>query len=284
MANGRLYVISANGPPVPFAAGPDGFSGDPASEPYFVAAPGLPVTAAGCAWTTDELFILDLGSPPGIIRVDASGRATHFATLTGVDTLGGIAFDTTGGFDHRLLVTGTHDGNQTTVFSIDCLGSTATVTTSAPQVEGGLAVAPASFGVAAGSLIAPDENTGRVYAIDSTGAVTLIANSGFPSGGDTGVESAGFIPPGFASASAGYAYLADRGTPGNPFPGTDSLLRLSSTALASAGVQDGDLLVSTEGNGTTIAVRCQDTCSVTQVAAGTNGGHIEGHIVAVITR
>ena len=282
MANGRLYLISSDGRPTLFAAGPDGFSGDPNSEPYFVAAPPLAVAAAGCTWTADDLFILDLGSPLGIVRVDATGRATHFATLSGVDTLGGIAFDTTGGFDHRLLVTGTHDGNQTTVFSVDCAGSSATLTATAPQVEGGLAVAPATFGIAAGALIAPDENTGRIYAIDSSGAVTLIAESGLPSGGDTGVESAGFIPPDFASN--GYAYLADRGTPNNPFPGTDSLLRVSAAALASAGVQEGDLLLSTEGNGTTIGVRCQDTCSVTLVASGTNGGHIEGHIVAVTSR
>jgi hypothetical protein len=279
MANGRLYTISADGRPAPFAAGPDGFTGDPNAEPYFVAAPPLAVTAAGCSWTPDDLFILDLGSPLGIVRVDGSGRATHFATLSGVDTLGGIAFDTTGGFDHRLLVTGTHDGNQTTVFSVDCAGSTVTLTTSAPQVEGGLVVAPATFGTAAGALIAPDENTGRIYAIDAHGAATLLAESGLPSGGDTGVESAGFVPPGFASS--GYAYLSDRGTPNNPFPGTDSLLRLSSAALAAAGVQEGDLLLSTEGNGTTIDVRCQDTCSVTQVATGTNGGHIEGHLVAI---
>ena len=284
MANGRLYLIAPNGPPTPFAAGPDGFSGDPSAEPYFVAAPALAVAGAGCAWTVDDLYILDLGNPLGIVRVDGSGRATHFASLSSVDTLGGIAFDTTGRFDHRLLVTGTHDGNQTTVFSVDCAGSTATVTTTAPQVEGGLAVAPATFGSAAGALIAPDENTGRVYAIDSSGAVTLVANSGLPSGGDTGVESAGFMPPGFVSTNGGYAYLADRGTPNNPFPGTDSLLRLSATALAAAGVQEGDLLVSTEGGGTTIAVRCQDVCSVLQVATGTNGGHIEGHIVTVTSR
>jgi hypothetical protein len=272
-----VFLVSASGALTPFAAGADGFSGDPNAEPYFVSARPLRVDAAACAWTADDLFILDLASPPGIIRVDPAGHATHFATLSGVDTLGGIALDTTGRFDHRLLVTGTHDGNQTTVFGVDCAGSSATLTTSAPQVEGGLAVAPTTFGAFAGDLIAPDENTGALYAIDPSGAVTLIASSGLPSGGDTGVESAGFVPPGFASG--GYAYLADRGTPNNPFPGTDSLLRLSSAALTSAGVEDGDLLVSTEGGGTTIDVRCSDTCTVFQVASGTSGGHIEGHLV-----
>jgi hypothetical protein len=280
MVNGRLFLlVSATGGMTPFAAGGDGFSGDPNAEPYFVSVPPLSVDTAGCSWNADDLFVLDLASPPGLIRVDPSGHASHFATLTGVDTLGGITIDTTGRFGHRLLVTGTHDGSQTTVFSVDCAGSSATVTTSGPQVEGGLAVAPASFGAVAGDLIAPDENTGRLYAIDPGGVVTVVANSGLPSGGDTGVESEGFVPPGFMSG--GSAYLADRGTPDNPFPGTDSLLRLSSGALASAGVEDGDLLVSTEGNGTTIGVRCSDTCTVTRVATGTPGGHIEGHLVLV---
>jgi hypothetical protein len=279
MVNGRLFLVSSAGGLTPFATGADGFSGDPNAEPYFISVPALSVDTAGCKWNADDLFILDLSTPPGLIRVDPSGRATHFTTLAGVDTLGGIAIDTTGRFGHRLLVTGTHDGDQTTVFSVDCAGSSALVVTSAPQVEGGLAVAPSTFGAVAGDLIAPDENTGRLYAIDPSGTVTVIANSGLPTGSDTGVESEGFVPPGFVGG--GNAYLADRGTPNNPFPGTDSLLRLSSSALSSAGVEEGDLLVSTEGGGTTIDVRCSDTCTVVQVATGTPGGHIEGHLVVV---
>jgi hypothetical protein len=279
MANGRLSLISTAGTLTPFARATDGFSGDPNAEPYFVSAPPLPADATGCTWTADDLFILDLSSPSGIIRVDSGGHATRFTTLSGVDTLGGIAFDTTGKFGHRLLVTGTHDGSQTTVFSVDCAGASSTVTTTAPQVEGGITVAPPTFGAFAGDLVAPDENTGRLYAIDTDGGVTVIANSGLPSGGDTGVESVGFVPPGFANG--GYAYLADRGTPGNPFPGTDSLLRLPAALLTAAGIEDGDLLVSTEGSGTTIGIRCSDTCAVSLVATGTNGGHIEGHIVLI---
>ena len=280
MANGRLFLISTAGDVTPFADGADGFRADPNAESYFVSVPALDVDASGCAWSADDLFILELASPPGIIRVDPGGRATPFTSLAGVDTLGGIALDTTGRFGHRLLVTGTHDGTLTTVFSVDCAGSTQVLTTTAPQVEGGIAVAPPTFGAFAGHLIAPDENTGLIYAIDPRGAATLVANSGLPSGGDTGVESAGFVPPGFAAG--GFAYLADRGTPNNPFPGTDSLLRLSSAALTAAGVEDGDLLVSTEGNGTTISVRCSNTCTVSQVATGTNGGHIEGHLVVLV--
>ena len=282
MAAGRLYTLSTptgGGALAPFAAGPDGYTTDPSVEPYFVVAQAAPVDGVACSWNADDLFILDLTSPPGIARVDPAGHASHFATLDGVDTLGGITLDTTGGFGHRLLVTGTHNANQTTVFAIDCQGGSSVVADSAPQVEGGIAVAPSSFGQFAGDLIAPDDNSGQVWAIDPSGAVSLVVISGLPMGGDTGVESEGFVPPGFSGG--GFAYLADRGTPNNPFPGTDSLLRLSADALASAGVQEGDLLIATEGNGTTIAVRCADTCSVMPAAQGTNGGHIEGHLIAV---
>ena len=136
-----------------------------------------------------------------------------------------------------------------------------------------------AVGQFSGDLIAPDENSGQMWAIDPTGAATLVIIPSLPTGGDTGVESVGFVPPGFSAG--GSAYLADRGTANNPFPGTDSILRLSSAALVSAGVEDGDLLVSIEGGGTTVAIRCAATCTVNQVAQGTPGGHIEGHVLAV---
>jgi hypothetical protein len=279
MAAGRLFTVTPGGATSPFAQGSDGYvAGSPDAESYFVIVPALTVDAASCSFNEGDLFLLDLTSPPGIARVDPAGRATRFATLTGVDTLGGIAIDTTGSFGHRLLVTGSHAG-QTTVFAIDCQGASTTLTDSAPQLEGGIAVAPPTFGQWAGFLIAPDENTGYMWAIEPTGAASLISVPDLPTGGDTGVESAGFVPPGFSAG--GFAYLADRGTPNNPFPGTDSLLRLAAADLVAAGVQDGDLLVSTEGGGTTVAIRCGSTCTVSHVALGTPGGHIEGHIVAV---
>jgi hypothetical protein len=275
---GHLFRIpAAGGAAVPFANGPDGFSADPGAEPYFVVTPDLSPTDNHCAWHADDLYALDLTTPPGVAHVDAGGHASRLTTLAGVDTLGGIALDTIGHFDHTLLVTGTHGGNQTTVFAIACDGTTSILTTTAPIVEGGLAVAPESFGQFAGDLIAPDENSGQIWAVDPSGSVSLVVNSGLPSGGDTGVESEGFVPPGFI-ASNGFAYLSDRGTPDNPFPGTDSLLRLSAAALVTAGIHDGDLLVSTEGNGTTIAVRCQSTCTTLPAASGPQGAHIEGHI------
>ncbi len=275
MVAGRLLLIDpASGAATAFAPT---FSADPNAEPYFVVTPDLSLGSDRCAWRADDTYMLDLGSPVGITRVDSGGAVSHLATLGGVDTLGGITLDTTGRFDHQLVVTGTHAGNQTTVFTVDCQGNVSVVTDSAPLVEGGIAVAPQSFGPFAGDLIAPDENSGQVWAIDPSGQASLVAQPNLPSGGDTGVESEGFVPPGF-TAGSGHAYLADRGTPNNPFPGTDSLLRLPASVLVSAGVQDGDLLVATEGNGTTIAIHCAESCSVLSVAQGTQGGHIEGHI------
>jgi hypothetical protein len=277
MIAGRLFVVSpTSGTATPFAPS---FSADPNAEPYFVVAPDLSPSDGlnRCAWHAEDLYVLDLTSPPGIAHITADGSVSRFATLSGVDTLGGITLDMTGHFDHTLLVTGTHNGNETTVFAVGCDGSVSVLTDAAPLVEGGLAVAPESFGQFGGDLIASDETSGQIWAIDPSGNAALVVMSGLPSGGDTGVESEGFVPPGFVGGS-GYAYLADRGTPDNPFPGTDSILRLSASTLASAGVQDGDLLVATEGNGTTIAVRCADTCSVLAAAQGTPGGHIEGKI------
>jgi hypothetical protein len=278
MAAGRLFLLAADGTATPFAAGPDGFSGSPDAEPYFVVVPDLSVESVGCAWSADDLFVLDLGSPPGLTRVDPAGHATHFATLAGADTLGGIALDTVGNFGHRLLATGTR-GDRSIVFAVDCVGSVSTITDSAPPMEGGLAVAPSTFGQFAGDLIAPDENTGQLWAIDAAGGAAVVAVPNLPAGGDTGVESVGFVPPGFSTG--GFAYLADRATPDNPFPGTDSMLRLASASLVSAGVQEGDLVVSTEGSGTTVSVHCAASCTVSQVAQGTPGGHIEGHLLLV---
>jgi hypothetical protein len=281
MIAGQLFTISpSTSAAAPFAQGSNGFSADPNAEPYFVVTPALDRGVNRCAWSAGDTYILDLTVPPGIARVDASGASQRFATLSGVDTLGGITLDTTGDFDTQLLVTGTHNGNQTTVFGVDCDGHTSVVTDSAPLVEGGIAVAPSTFGPFAGDLIASDENSGQVWAIDPTGSTFLVVVPGLPSGGDTGVESEGFVPPGFM-ASRGYAYLSDRGTPDNPFPGTDSILRLSAATLASAGVQDGDLLDAAEGGGTTVVIRCAATCLVVATIQGTTVGHIEGKIAFI---
>jgi hypothetical protein len=245
-------------------------------EPYVALVGGARVPGAGCGFAAGDVYALDLDAGPSVVRVAADGATSTLAALPGLGLLDGIAYDATGRFGHRLLVTAT-DAGRTTVVELDCRGRVRELTRAAPPLEGGIVVAPASFGAFAGDLIAPDELSGRILAVAPDGRLRVVAESGLPSGGDVGVESAGFVPAGIGSGWA--AYLADRGTPGNPHPGTDSLLRLSASALARAGVRAGDLLVASEGGAATVAVRCAARCSVRWVADGPAVAHAEGHIV-----
>src|SRR4051812_49299690 len=172
LANARLYLVSPDGTTRDFGSFAGG--GAPDAEYYFAIAPSSLGDPAGCGFAQDELFILDLTSPPAIDRVEASGTSTHFVTLDAVDTLGGITFEPVGAFGHRLLVTGTR-GDHTTLFAIDCQGVVSVVTASAPLVEGGIAVAPPGFGRFGGMLVAPDENSGQLWAIDAAGTAALVA-------------------------------------------------------------------------------------------------------------
>jgi hypothetical protein len=272
-----LYLVDPAGTVTPFARGPGGYQEDPGAEAYLAMSPGGTVSAAECSFVRDETFVLRLHVPIGVSRVNAPGNESgSFANLTAGTALNGIAFDTTGAFDHRLLVTGQSKG-KTVVFALDCNGAVQVITRSAPTLEGGLAVAPSGFGSFGGALIAPDELSGKIYAITANGGVRIVAKPAFPTGGDIGVESVGFVPPGFMSRG-GAAYYADRISPKNPHPGTDSLLRLSSAQLSAAGVQDGDLLAVTEGGAAMVAVHCEASCTTIPVVAATTKAHGEGHI------
>jgi hypothetical protein len=277
-AGGKLFLVTRDGTITPFANGPGGYSTSSGPESYITLSPGLHVAALGCDFARDDLFVLRPGKPLGITRVDTGGHATDFADITGLDSLNGIVFDTIGRFDHRLLVTGPHN-QHSTVLAIDCKGGIVTVTDAAPPLEGGLAVAPVGFGTHAGELIAPDENSGAMLAIAPGGQSNLLVASGIAHGGDIGVESAAFVPPGFSAG--GTAYVADRGTANNPHPGTDTILRLSSNELMAAGVRDGDLLVGAEGGGVTIDVRCAASCTATTIVPKGTTAHLEGHLIMV---
>ncbi len=278
--NGLLYLVDPSGNVSPFARGAQGYAGEGGgAESYLTVSQGHEVSASGCSFTPDDVFVLRLHAPLGITRIDGQGHATPFATVTGVDGLNGITFDTTGSFGFRLLVSGTSKG-KTAIAAIDCTGAVAFITQSAPTLEGGLAVAPASFAPYGGDLMAPDELSGKIYAIGPDGTTTVAAVSGLPSGPDTGVESIAFVPSGFSLGGA--AYYSDRGTPGNPHPGTDSLLRITSPYLAGAAVHDGDLLGATEGGATMVDVRCNVTCQVFTVSEVASTSHGEGHMAFTV--
>jgi hypothetical protein len=273
---GHLSALSASGTLRPFARGPGGYSTANGGEPYITLTGNAQVTGRRCAFGTGTVFALEPGTHPAIIQVAVTGVARRFAALPDGAAPGGITFDATGHFGHRLLVTARSHA-RTIVLAIDCTGGIQVITSHAPVVEGGISVAPASFGRYAGDLIAPDETSGRILAIRPDGTAVTVAVSGLPHGGDIGVESTGFVPPGFTSSDS--ALLADRYSRGNKHPGTNSILRLPGAELAKAGVRAGDLLVATEASAQTIAVRCATSCTVRHIAAGPAITHAEGHIV-----
>jgi hypothetical protein len=280
-AAGHLALMRRGGTVRPFAAGPSGYSSPAGEEPYIALSTHRKLPGVGCSFGADVLYVLRLGSGPGVTAVDANGHARNFVGLPTAGLLNGIAFDATGRFGMRLLVTATA-GTNTTVFAIDCHRRVSVLTRRAPKVEGGIAVAPSTFGRFAGQLIAPDETSGLIYAIAPNGVSRLVARSGLPPGGDIGVESGGFIPANFGPGWS--ALVADRLTPGNPHPGDDVVLGIGAAALTRAGAHRGDLLVATEGGAHADAITCTRTCRVRHVADGPSIAHLEGHIVFTSTR
>jgi hypothetical protein len=274
-AAGRLFLWTPAGVLRPFARGPGGYVTATGPEPYLTIAGNGRVAETGCSFRGGTIFALQPRGRPGIIAIGAGGRARRLARLPGTLTPTGITFDATGHFGHALLVTARgHAG--TAVLAVDCTGRVRAITVHAPAMEGGITVAPASFGRYGGDLVAAGETSGRLFAIAPDGAVDTLAASGLPAGGDIGVESTGFVPPGFDAGDA--AYLADRYSAGNKHPGTNSILRLPGAELVKAGVRAGDLLAATEASARTIVVHCGRNCTVRYIAIGPNITHSEGHI------
>lgn len=267
-AGGRLWTLSGAGRLALFSAA---YNRPGNAEPYIAApAPGHP----GCSFGAGTVYVLRLYGGRGVVAVRRHGPVRAFARLTAPGLINGIAFDESGGFGHRLLVT-INNGAQTTVEAIDCHGRVTTITRTAPRVEGGIVVAVAPFGAYAGDLIAPDEKSGRVYAITPTGHSLLVAGSGLSFGQDIGVESEVQIP-----ARRSFSVLgADRLNPGNRHPGDNALLHIGANALAQAGVRPFDLLVGTEGGARLVDVSCRARpCQAHEVAVGPARGHLEGHL------
>jgi hypothetical protein len=274
-AAGRLFTWSGAGVLKPFARGPGGYVTAAGPEPYITIAGNDRVAGTSCSFHAGTIFALQPRGRPGIIAIGPGGRAGRFASLPGTLTPTGITFDTTGHFGHALLVTA-RGRAATAVLAIDCTGGVRAITAHAPAMEGGITVAPASFGRYGGDLIAADEASGRIFAVSSDGAVATLAASGLPRGGDIGVEATGFVPHGFGTRDA--AYLADRYSRGNRHPGTNSILRLPGAELVKAGVRAGDLLAATEASARTIVVHCSPSCTVRYIAVGPDITHAEGHI------
>lgn len=277
--NARLYLLDPLGAVTPFAQGPDGYADDKGTEAYITVVPRLPAAAtnstAGCSFQPGDVYILRLHAPLGLTKVDVHGVKSSFANIPNVSGLSGITFDTVGTFGYRILVTSTGAAGKTEVAAVDCAGTVSVITRTGPAMEGGIEVAPKTFGAFGGMLIAPDELSGNIFAVGADGASKQVAASGMPKGGDIGVEGVAFVPVGWH----GSVFYADRLTPGNPHPGTDSVLALTADALKTAGVEEGDLLSVTEGGTTLIDVRCAATCTVTKIITAATKAHGEGHLI-----
>lgn len=270
-----LFLLDSSGATVPYAPAYRGQSG----EAYIAVSHGSGA-GSSCPFRTGDVFVLDLGKPAGVLRIDRDQHVHRFATIAGVDSLNGITFDTSGRFGGRLLVTGPH-GRSTIVVALDCRGREIRITESAPVLEGGISVAPAGFGTFGGDLVAPDELSGRVVAIGADGSSSVVAAAGLPAGQDTGVEGVGFVPPGFASG--GRVYFADRATSNSPHPGSDRLLAVTASQLVARDVREGDLLASTEGGARLVDIRCARSCEVRTLLAANSPAHGEGHLLLVPT-
>ena len=72
------------------------------------------------------------------------------------------------------------------MLAIDCAGGVRVITSHAPAMEGGIAVAPAWFGRYGGDLVAPGETSGPVFAIGPDDSVVTLVVSGLPRGDDSG--------------------------------------------------------------------------------------------------
>src|SRR5262245_14247906 len=161
-ADGRLVIATSQGlylyrrgaRPTPFARGPSGYT-PVLGENYATLARDRRLSASGCRFRRDDLFVLDPITNPGVIKVDPRGRATRLVSFPGA-FLAGITFDQFGRFGSRLLVTA-RIANELTLYAIDCRGRAEVVLEHGPQVEGGIAVAPRGFGSLGGRLIAADE-------------------------------------------------------------------------------------------------------------------------------
>src|SRR5580765_1453886 len=174
-SHGGLFLLRRGAAPVPFARGQLGYAGS-AGEPYLALGTRHGVPGSGCSFRRDDVFALRPGAAPAVVRVDTAGRSSLFASLPAGAFPSGIAIDRVGSFGFRLLVTATASG-KTTLHAFDCRGRDRVVTASAPSVEGGLAVAPRTFGRYAGRLIAAGEHSGRIYAFGPRGRTRVLAES-----------------------------------------------------------------------------------------------------------
>jgi hypothetical protein len=88
-----------------------GYSTAVGPEPYIAMAGRGRVAGAGCSFPSGMIFALQPGRQPAIIAITPAGRASRFTSLPATAAPGGITFDTSGRFGHRLVVTARNPGD-----------------------------------------------------------------------------------------------------------------------------------------------------------------------------
>lgn len=271
--NGRLAILDHTMHTRPFAPS---YTAPRGLEAYI--APSSGQRSGNCRWPSGSTYALRLTHGHGVTVVDRGGHVRRFAAIRTSGLLDGITFDTVGRFGHRLLVTSTRGSptpdKRTALYAIGCDGRVQMLTHNGPRVEGGMLVAPRSFGRFGGDLLAPDEISGKLYAFAPDGRASVVVQTGIAHGQDVGVESLGLVP-----ASYGEALVADRRVPHNPHPGNDLILGISHARLSAAGVRAGEVIGAGEGGAQTVAISCASTCRSRRIGAGPRIAHIEGHVV-----
>jgi hypothetical protein len=174
-----LTAVARDGSRIPFAPGYHMFR-DVESLLAVVPLAGPPVAAG---FTPGDVFV-GRGPSDQISRLSGAGNviADLFVDLgSGDGPWGGLAFDTHGAFGGRLVVETTNGK----IFLVSSDGSKSQFTDVGHRLEG-VAVAPAGFGPLAGHIIVgvegssdTDPESGKVYAIDTHGNLTLLADIGF---------------------------------------------------------------------------------------------------------
>ena len=85
-AAGKLFLLNqVTGALEPFSGGPGGYPGAGGEEPYIALVTAK--VAGRTSFHTDDLFVLQLKPPGGILRIDSAGIAHQFASVAAVDSL-----------------------------------------------------------------------------------------------------------------------------------------------------------------------------------------------------
>jgi hypothetical protein len=245
-------------------------------EPHVALTRPQRVPGAGCAWRRDDVYMTGPAGHRQVFRIGAGGGARRFAPLPPDEVPSGIGYDDVGRFGHRLLVLAIRD-NGSVLHGVDCRGRVSTIARHVEYAEGGLVVAPRSFGAHAGEAIAVNEYTDHVIAIRPDGTSGVLAVPPLPRGRDLGPESVGFVPAGLGAGDR--VLVADRHFPDQPPHGNQAVMAIDAGRLRRSGVRAGDLLVATEARLRLAVVRCRPVCSSWIVARPNSVGHGESPIV-----